>query len=202
MDETSDLQQALDALTQEKDSLMKERADALAALEAAKERAEKAEQARAEEAGDIGALKEQLARRHKEELAAVRHALDVEKKQVLKLALDRALSDALDDAGIAPDLKDAAAALIRTSQEVAIDDGQAQIAGRDVKSFISDWASGDGRAFILPPNHRGGGAIGGRARSFGGLNPFAKESRNLTEQAKLMRENPALASRLKAETIS
>jgi len=32
-------------------------------------------------------------------------------------------------------------------------------------------------------------------------NPFAKDSLNLTEQARILKENPALAERLKAEAI-
>ena len=46
----------------------------------------------------------------------------------------------------------------------------------------------------------GGGAAGSGSRGAGsgGVNPFRKESWNLTEQVKLLKTNPGLAARLKA----
>ena len=45
---------------------------------------------------------------------------------------------------------------------------------------------------------QGAGAAGGSANGYsGGPNPFAQKSFNLTEQAKITKENPALAQRLK-----
>jgi hypothetical protein len=45
---------------------------------------------------------------------------------------------------------------------------------------------------------QGAGAAGGSANGYtGGPNPFAQKSFNLTEQAKIVKENPALAQRLK-----
>lgn len=48
----------------------------------------------------------------------------------------------------------------------------------------------------------GSGASGGGKGGYTGNNPFAKKTLNLTEQMKLMKENPALANKLKAEAAS
>lgn len=60
-------------------------------------------------------------------------------------------------------------------------------------------ATEEGRRFLLA-NSTGGGAPGGASsKAFTGGNPWAKDSLNLTEQARILSENPTLAATLKAQ---
>jgi hypothetical protein len=70
-----------------------------------------------------------------------------------------------------------------------------------VEKYIMDWAqTEEGQAFVAPPNNGGGGAPGGSGSGRGSKsNPWKKETRNLTEQGRIKRENPELAERLKRE---
>jgi multidrug efflux pump subunit AcrA (membrane-fusion protein) len=57
----------------------------------------------------------------------------------------------------------------------------------------------EGKRFLLA-NSSGGGAPGGSmSKGFNGKNPWAKDSINLTEQARLLKENPTLAATLKSQ---
>ena len=57
----------------------------------------------------------------------------------------------------------------------------------------------EGKRFLLA-NSSGGGAPGGSSsKGYTGKNPWAKESINLTEQARMLKENPTLAATLKAQ---
>ena len=82
-------------------------------------------------------------------------------------------------------------------------DGDTLRVGRDGASplTLAEWVD----ALVSDAPHlfeanAGGGAAGSGSRGAGGggVNPFRKESWNLTEQVKLLKTNPGLAARLKA----
>ena len=82
-------------------------------------------------------------------------------------------------------------------------DGDVPRYGRDGTSplTLAEWVD----ALVSDAPHlfeanAGGGAAGSGSRGAGsgGVNPFRKESWNLTEQVKLLKTNPGLAARLKA----
>ncbi|WP_392353027.1 hypothetical protein V8F63_09745 [Brevundimonas sp. LF-1] len=90
---------------------MKERLDA---IEAEKEQAE-ADKAKA--SGDVEAVRTQLETKHGRELKAATDRAEKAERQVEKLVIDNGLSAALDEARVKPELKRAAAALLREGVE-------------------------------------------------------------------------------------
>jgi hypothetical protein len=116
-------------------------------------------------------------------------------------AADAALERALDEHRIKPELRRAAKALLRGDIEVEFEEGQGRhvyMNNLPVADAVKAWAeSDDGKAFVLDGNS-GGGAPGGR-QSNSGKNPWKADQRNLTEQDRIEKKDPALASRLKAE---
>ena len=82
-------------------------------------------------------------------------------------------------------------------------DGDVPRYGRDGTSplTLAEWVD----ALVSDAPHlfeanAGGGAVGSGSRGAGGggVNPFRKETWNLTEQTKLLMRDPGLAARLKA----
>lgn len=124
---------------------------------------------------------------------------------VQKLVVDNGLTEALTRAKVAPEFLEAARALIKAREEIAIGDNDgkpvALVGEQALSAFVEDWARSDqGRPFIAPAGNSGGGA-GGAGAASGGLesNPWAKDSRNLSEQVRLLKEDPALARRLRSD---
>ena len=124
---------------------------------------------------------------------------------VQKLVVDNGLTEALTKAKVAPEFLEAARALIKSREEIAIGEAEgkpvALVGEQALGAFVEDWARSDqGRPFIAPAGNSGGGA-GGAGAATGGLqdNPWAKDSRNLGEQVRLLKEDPALARRLRSE---
>ncbi len=178
---------------------LKELNDRLAAIEAEKEQAE-ADKAKA--SGDVEAVRTQLETKHGRELKAATDRAEKAERQVEKLVIDNGLSAALDEARVKPELKRAAAALLREGVELKDDDGEpvAYKGGLPLAEAIKLWAEGDeGKPFVLAGNS-GGGAPGGGKGAHSGPNPWkAGPTFNLTDQDRIEREKPELAARLKAE---
>ena len=70
---------------------------------------------------------------------------------------------------------------------------------KTVKDVLTAYLSTPEGKYFLVENSSGGGAGGSSSSSSSGKNPWKKETMNLTEQSKLVRENPTLAARYKAE---
>lgn len=170
----------------------------LDAIEAEKEQAE-ADKAKA--SGDVEAVRTQLETKHGRELKVATDRAEKAERQVEKLVIDNGLAAALDEARIKPELKRAAAAMLREGVELKDDDGEpvAYKAGLPLAEAIKLWAEGDdGKPFVLAGNS-GGGALGGKG-SHTGPNPWKDGATfNLTDQDRIEREKPELAARLKAE---
>ena len=65
---------------------------------------------------------------------------------------------------------------------------------------LTDWAETDaGKAYVSNGASTGGGAESGGSGGSNEANPFKPESRNLTRQAEIARDNPELAKQLEAE---
>jgi hypothetical protein len=103
---------------------------------------------------------------------------------------------------VKPELKRAAAALLREGVELKDDDGEpvAYKGGLPLAEAIKLWAEGDeGKPFVLAGNS-GGGAPGGGKGTHPGPNPWKQgPSFSLTEQDRIARDKPDLAKRLMAE---
>lgn len=81
-------------------------------------------------------------------------------------------------------------------------DGEEKLLNKDYKSIqdvLLTYVSTDEGRFFLINKSTGGGARGGSTPKGNGGNPWAKETLNLTEQARIFSENPALAETLKAQ---
>lgn len=178
--------------------------DALAAAKREKEEAEAAaEAAKAEAAaksGDIEAVKAQLEAKHARELKAVTDRAEKAEGQVRKLVVDNGLDAALDAAGVSPALKKAAKALLREGVELKDENGDpvALMGGVALTDAIKAWSATDEGKHFVTLGNSGGGAPGGGSGS-AVKNPWKADQHNLTEQDRIEANDPALASRLKAE---
>lgn len=119
-----------------------------------------------------------------------------------RLLVDNGLNAALLEAGVQnPAHLKGAAALIRGNKVEVLIEGEnrvAKIGGKPLADFVKEWSqSDDGKAYVSAPGNGGGNAPGsGGKRS--GVNPWAKETFNLTDQGKLLTENPTLAATYQA----
>lgn len=124
---------------------------------------------------------------------------------------NQVLNEALAEAGVTdPVYYRAARALLKDQLKVVEDDDgtfsvlafdpEMQIE-RPAVDFIKAWSESDeGKAFVGARANAGGGGDGGDPKQPGSQNnPWKRDTLNLTEQARIERENPALAQRLKAE---
>jgi hypothetical protein len=130
-------------------------------------------------------------------------ALTSEQAATQRLLIDNGLTAALTEAGVTnPIMLKAATALLRGEKiEIAVDGETrvAKIGDKLLGDHVKAWAAGDeGKAFASAPNNGGGGA-GGSGGGGGKVNPWAKDTFNMTEQGKLYNENPTLAKSLAAE---
>lgn len=128
-----------------------------------------------------------------------------------KARRNQVLNDALADAGVTDQIYfRAARALLKDQLKVVEDDDgtftvlaydpEMQI-DRPATDFIKAWSESDeGKAFVGARANMGGGGDGGDPKQPGSQNnPWKRETLNLTEQARIERENPTLAQRLRAE---
>ena len=123
---------------------------------------------------------------------------------IRKLLVDNGLTEALGKAKVAPEFIEAARALIKTREEVSIGEQEgkavAMIGEATLEAFVTRWAESDeGRPFLSPLANSGGGPVVSVAGRPNAKNPWSRPDRNLAEQARIVRENPELAARLKAQ---
>ncbi len=148
-------------------------------------------------------LKTELAERQGEAAKVAARASAAE-ATVQHLLVDAGLTEALTKVRVAPEFLEAARALIKAKEDIGIGEAEgkpvAVIGEHSLAEFVAAWAESEAaRHFIAPASNAGGGAAGGAGGSGRAANPWTKDSRNLSEQARLLKEDPALAKRLKAE---
>jgi hypothetical protein len=174
--------------------------DLTARLEAIEAEKAKAEEEAAAKSGDVEQVKAQLEAKHTRELAKEKERADRAEARLEKVLINERLSAALDEVRVKPELKEAAAALLRSGVELR-EEGEDLVpykGGLPLGESIKLWAADDkGKAFVLDGNS-GGGASGG-AQQHAGKNPWKQGQLNMTEQDQIQAKDPALASRLKAE---
>lgn len=130
-------------------------------------------------------------------------ALEAEQKHTQKLLISEGLAKALAEAGVTdPKLQRAAAALLRAENSIeVVVEGEARTAkvgDKALAEFVKGWAQGDdGKTFVAAPANSGGGATGGTGG--GAVNPWAPDSRNMTEQGRMYKENPTQAKAMAAQ---
>lgn len=140
---------------------------------------------------------------HKQELEVAASEAEKYRSALEATLVDAALTNALIEANIAAPYMKAAKAMHRANLTVVERDGafQAVAGGPDGNQspadYIAAWAQSDeGRAFVAAPRNGGGAANGSGATGLRMPNPWRAESFNRTEQARIARDDPALARRL------
>jgi flagellar biosynthesis chaperone FliJ len=75
--------------------------------------------------------------------------------------------------------------------------------GKKMADLLNSFLQTDAGKHFLQETNNGGGAPGSAgSKGYAGKNPFAKDSINLTEQARLLKENPTLANTLKSQAAA
>lgn len=140
---------------------------------------------------------------HRQDLEAAAHQAEKYRAALEATLVDAALTNALVEANIAAPYMKAAKAMHRASLTVVERDGGFQAVaggpdqGQSPGEYIAAWAQSDeGRAFVAAPRNGGGAAYGSGAAGSRLPNPWRDESFNRTEQARIARDDPALAKRL------
>lgn len=164
----------------------------------------------------LSRLRQRIDFRHGQTVQELKSSLDQAvkraeslQKQLNDRLVDTELDRALDEAKVHPAYRKAARALHRSLIHVKQDeDGMfhavyddPDVGDREVIKAIKDWgASEEGQYYVKAPESVGSGANG--ATSAGrkmARNPWKKEFFNVTEQGRIMREDPQKAARMKAE---
>lgn len=132
-------------------------------------------------------------------------ALQSEQAATSRLLVDNGLLAALGEAGVKDPIQVKAAMAILKTSGAKFDikaDGDlrtAMVGDKPLADHVKGWAAGDeGKHFVAAPGNTGGGAAGGAPGAGGAPNPWAKDSFNLTQQGKILTENPAQAAALQA----
>ncbi len=154
-------------------------------------------------------LREDLQKKHQRELDAKDQIIQKRERQ-LDRVISTELTNALVEAGVGPEFLEATTALLRPkiAREEDPDTGdivvvaKTDIGSQPLKDFAKSWTSSEqGKIFV--PKASGGGADGGGGTKSAGVNPWHKDTRNLTEQNALIMANPAKARSLaKAAGVS
>lgn len=160
-------------------------------LAAAEDRAEKAEKALAEAQKEVKVITTRAEKAEK--------ALESESAFTQRLLISDGLKSALIASGVKDeDFIDSLSAKFASGASIKVE-GETRVAmygDKPLADHVKEWAGTDaGRKFVAAPVNGGGGANGGQGGG-GGSNPFAKETFNMTEQAKIYREDPARAAAL------
>ena len=157
-------------------------------------------------AGDkplAAATRRRLEAAHRQDLEAATSQAEKYRAALESTLVEAALTNALVEANIAGPFMKAAKAMHRANLTVVEAEGVFSVAAGDVDhpqtpdEFIAAWAeSEEGRAFIAAPRNGGGAANGSGAGGSHEPNPWRDETFNRTEQARIARDDPALAKRL------
>ena len=70
------------------------------------------------------------------------------------------LTNALSKVNVSSELLDGAKAIIRSSQEIKVDNGKAVVGETPLNEFINKWAESDGSAYVAKSQNSGGNAQG------------------------------------------
>ncbi|MDB5490353.1 MAG: hypothetical protein JWO78_202 [Micavibrio sp.] len=144
--------------------------------------------------------RERLTKAHNTEKEKIAGERDQARKVLTSTQRDRAIADAIADAGIAPQFVDAVKAMFRDKVTVTMegDDAIATIESMPVVDHLKTWAATEkGAHYVAAAQNSGGDANGGKKAAGGGKNPWAKDTFNLTEQMRIEKANPKQAEQLK-----
>jgi hypothetical protein len=158
---------------------------------------------------EIKRIREKLEGQHAKALEEKDERIQSLTGHVEQREIDQAISDALADAEIIPQTREAVKALLKgRGPKVVWEDGDPRgvFTGElgdeiDVKTYVAAWAKTDeAKPFLPASGNQGSGSGNGRGPGggHGQSNPWKNDTRNLTEQSRIVKENPALAKQLAA----
>lgn len=150
----------------------------------------------------VARVREQLERKHTGELGKKDERIALLEAQIRRTTIDDGLMRALVEANVSKEYLAAAKALLKDKGVVKLveDEGQFQavvetdMGPMALSKFVNDWTGSDeGKVFVAKPT--GGDAKGGNGRS-GEANPWAKDTRNMTEQGRILKTDKVKAERM------
>ena len=189
-----DAQESIEALKEQKKTLIGEkRAAKKAADEAADAAAEAAEEA-AQQSNSIDEVKAALESKHQRALDKLQKQLDDAAGQRDKLMIDNVIARDLAMHNVAPQFRDLLTKAWKA--DAAVTDGAALIENTPISDFISDFVSSDaGKHYVVAPVTTGAGASGSTSTA----SAWEKPPQSADEWAafgKLANERPAEANSL------
>lgn len=171
----------------------------------------KAEEDRAKEEGRWEEYKQELVDQHKEREAAVAQERDQFRSQLENVLIDNAIIGAISKAkGNAELLQPHVRRHVKLFEDdgklnarVVDQSGNPRIAGAEgdymtIEGLLEEFKKSDTYAPCFEGSRATGSGAGGNGNGSGGAvkNPFARDTLNLTEQARLKRDDPEAAARL------
>ena len=186
----------IEKLKAKNQELLTEKRAAKAAADEAAERAEEAQELAARAANDTTALEKTLAAKYQKQLDAATAKATAADATLQKLLVDNGITQALQQANVAPSLAKAAAALLRSEASIDITDGAAMINGVALSDYVANWAKTDGKDFVAAPVNGGGGSLGASAGAAVGAWTAENFHSKTTEFMALAKTNPAEAKRI------
>ncbi|MBK3745285.1 hypothetical protein G3A39_39570 [Paraburkholderia aspalathi] len=147
-------------------------------------------------------VRDQLERKHTADLAKRDDTITKLRGTIEKLTVDDGLSRAMDEANIDPKHKKKLAPYLKGLGKIKLEEDDGSFAALvetdmgpvDLNKFVADWAgSDDGREYVGKPKGLDTSGSDGRKAD---VNPWAKDTRNLTKQGDVVRADPAKARRM------
>ena len=151
-------------------------------------------------------VREQLERKHQAELGKKDERIAVLERQIGKVTIDDGLSKAMDEANVDPKHKAKLLPYLKAIGAIKLEETEGEfkaVVETDMGPvalgrFVTDWAgSDDGKDYVTKPSGPGGNGNNGRGGT-AEVNPWAKDTFNLTKQGEIARTDPAKAQRFKA----
>jgi len=153
---------------------------------------------------DLDKIKEQARKPLQREMDALKQERDKLQAQLNNVIVENALNSAVSEARIPAEYAKAVKAMFAGSVKIDTDENGTPVAviegeygEQPVAKHIKEWANSDeGRPFTGV--NAGAGAPGDRGGPSSGPNPFSDKHWDMTEQARIARENPDKARRMAA----
>lgn len=149
-------------------------------------------------------IRTQLEDKHRKDLDKVVKEKETIEASLRKLLIDDGITKALLDANVGKEFMAAAKALIKEKGVIKIetDDGvytaivETDLGNMPISKYVGEWVAGDeGKVFV--PKATGGSATGGEGKTKSSdVNPWKKETRNLTQQGAIIRDDKVKAARM------
>ncbi|PSJ60755.1 hypothetical protein C7I85_11985 [Mesorhizobium soli] len=212
--ETQALKAALERVRKEKKDLVTEHEEAVARLEGLPDDfdADAYEALRAAADGKepgksddrLVQVREQLERKHADAIGKKDTEIAKLRGTIERLTIDDGLSRAMDDANIDAKHKKKLAPYLKAIGKIKLEEGDDGFSAQvdtdmgpvSLAKFVSDWAgSDDGKEYVGKP--KGLDTKGSDGRHVD-VNPWAKDTANLTKQGEVVRADPGKARRMMA----